>query len=114
MNILFMPEALMTAGAVLAWSLRKMPKAAATLGAGCCSGAAAAGLPLLALDYYHGVMPTIQNLFSIPVLILALLCPLHAIGYLSGHGSERSGSFWALFNLTAAAMLSVTTATTQL
>jgi len=113
-NILFLPAALIAAGAMLSWLLRKNPKAATTLGAGCCSGGAAAGLTLLIMDYCHGVMPGIQDLFAVPVLLLALLCPIHAIGYLAGHGSERSGSFWALFDLTAAAMLAVTMATTQL
>lgn len=114
MNILLIPAAVITAGAGLAWSLRKNPSAAAIAGAGCCCSGAAAGLTLLALSYCNGSLPVIQELFAIPILILALLCPIHAIGYLAGHGSERSGSFWALFNLTAAAMLFVTMATTRL
>ena len=108
MNILFFPAVLMISGACGAWLFRKYPRTATALGAGLLCGGSASGLALLAMQYIRHERLVAGDLFLLPVLLLSLAAAIHSIGYLDGHGSERSGSYWTLFNLTTAAMLGVT------
>ena len=114
MNILLMPVAVLAIGTAGAWLWRKYPQCATVIGAGCACGSCAAALTLLGMSVYNGVPLEFAWIFALPVLILTPLAALHSIGYLAGHGSERAGSYWALFNLTAGAMLCVTAAETAL
>ncbi len=113
-NILLMPVVMLAAGAAGAWIWRKYPLAATVIGAGCACGSCAAGLTLLGLNFYYGNPPAVSHIFALPVLVLALSAAIYSVEYLAGHGSERAGSYWTLFDLTAGAMLYVTTAETPL
>lgn len=111
MNILLLPAAVMAAGALAAFALQRKTKAATAVGAGTLCGSALAGLVILGTQWFAGMDFSVNRLFLLPVLLLALTAGIHSIGYLAGHGSERSGSYWCLFNLTAAAMIWVTQST---
>lgn len=110
----YFPGILMALGAAGAWLCKKSPFAASVIGVGTLGGGAVAGLVMLAGNYIAGNGFSPQDLFAVPVLVLALCAGLHSLDYLAGHGEENSGSYWCFFNLTAAAMLGVIHAKTAL
>ena len=114
MSIMIFPAALMAVGALAAFLLRRKVLAATAVGAGTLCGSALAGLILLVRLYLLGSTVEMGDIFLLPVLILSLAAGVHSLGYLAGHGSERSGTYWFFFNLTAAAMIMVTQAFTAL
>ena len=88
-------------GSLFALLLRRRP---ATVGIVSCS--------LLLCGLFAGLIPVFsepgfQRFFQLPVLVLGGAAGIHSLGYLRGHGSERSGLYWCFFNLTVAAMLGV-------
>ena len=114
MNTLVLPAAVMAVGAFAAFLLRRKPLAAAVAGSGLLCCGALGGLVLLVSLFYKECGFNLNNLFLFPVMLLALAAAIHSLGYLAGHGSERSGSYWCFFNLTVAAMIMVTQAGTEL
>lgn len=114
MNTLLFPALLLCAGAVAAWGSRSKPRLATLCGAATACGGGAAGLTMLIMAFCAGNNFSIHELFAIPVLILTIAAAIHSIGYLDGHGSERSGSYWFLLNLTASSMIFVVMAESRL
>ncbi|MBO5668396.1 MAG: hypothetical protein J6S43_04650 [Lentisphaeria bacterium] len=108
MNILLLPAAVMAAGALAAFLLRRKVPAATAAGCGTLCGSSAAGLIMLGCQGIAGTGFAMHNLFLLPVLLLALTAGIHSPGYLAGHGDEHSSSYWCFLNLTAAAMVWVT------
>lgn len=104
----------MVAGGVIAWILRRRPWAAVIPGAGLLAAGVLSALVLQIFGYINvgGFSP--RDIFVFPVLLLGLAAAMHSVGYLAGHGEERSGSYWFFFNLTIAAMLAVISAETPL
>ena len=108
MDIMFFPVVLIVTGGIVSRLLQKRPAAAMVTGAGTLCGGTLAAIIMQILCYCHDGGFAVRDLFAFPVLILGLAGAIHSIGYLAGHGSERSGTYWFFFNLTAAAMLAVT------
>ena len=102
--------AAMLAGAFGALFSGKKVSLAQKIGcAGLLAGAAAASVPAIA-----GLFSDFANVFRLPVLILGAAGAVHSLGYLKGHGEERSGLYFFFYNLTVAAMLGGTLAQKQL
>lgn len=102
--------ALMLSGAILSLALFRIPRWASVFGcAGMLSGCAAAAVAVLA-DFAGDV----NNVFRLSILLLGAAGAVHSIGYLNGHGKERSGLYFFLYNLTVSAMLGVTLAIREL
>lgn len=112
MDVLYLPAAVMLAGAGGAWLFRRFPQVATAIGAGTVCGGAGAGIILLMMQMTRSASGEWRYLFILPVLLLASTAGMHAVGYLAGHGSERSGTFWSFFNLTVVSMLAVVMAST--
>ena len=96
-------------GGLAAFLLRRKPFAAAVVG---CGALIAGALSALALTVFSCTGNPVRDIFLLTVLILAPAAGFHSIGYLAGHGSERSGYYWCFFDLTVLAMMCVTQAQT--
>ncbi|MBQ4330074.1 MAG: hypothetical protein IJC27_10160 [Lentisphaeria bacterium] len=111
MERFFLPALIIGAGALAAFLLKRKPVAAAVAG---CGALTAGALSALALTFFTCTAYPRSDIFLLPVLILALAAGFHSLGYLSGHGSERSGYYWCFFDLTVLAMIFVTQAQTSM
>lgn len=109
----YLPSALAATGAAAAWLTGKFPKAATASGILFLTAGMVSGIISTIMRYKCGTM-TAGDIFALPVMILALTAAVHSVGYLKGHGEERSGSYWCFFNLTAAAMYAVTASTSAI
>lgn len=107
MERFFLPILIIGVGALAAFLLKRKPFAAAIVG---CGALTAGVLSALALTVFTCTGYPASDIFLLPVLILALAAGFHSLGYLAGHGSERSGYYWCFFNLTVLAMIFVTQA----
>lgn len=104
-NILYHAAmAAMTSGSIFALVFSKKPRLA---GRGACLFLLA-GVVLAALPVCAGFGRSMDFFFQLPILILSAAGGIHSLGYLRGHGEERTGLYWFFFNLTVAAMLGVT------
>jgi len=106
-NTLYLPSTLAAAGAAAAWLSGRWPKAATSCGLLSVTAGMIFGIVDMILRTKNGIPLTASDIFALPVMILTLAAAIHSVGYLKGHGDERSGSYWCFFNLTAAAMLTV-------
>ncbi len=98
--------AVMLAGGTGALIAGKKPSLAAKTG---CAGLLA-GTVIAAIPAGAGLFVDHINVFRIPVLLLGAAGAVHSLGYLRGHGEERSGLYFFFYNLTVSAMLGVTLA----
>ncbi len=95
-------------GGLLALLFARQKKISAYCG---CIGAAAgaiSGLAAVSGGFSHGL----HAAFQLPILVLTAAGAVYSLGYLKGHGEERSGYYWLFYNLTAASMWCVTLANT--
>lgn len=104
-NILYHAAmAAMTSGSIFALVFSKKPRLAGRVA--CLF--LLAGVVLAALPVCAGFGRSMDFFFQLPILILSAAGGIHSLGYLRGHGEERTGLYWFFFNLTVAAMLGVT------
>ncbi|MGN0826513.1 MAG: proton-conducting transporter membrane subunit [Kiritimatiellia bacterium] len=108
---------LLTLGACIALALTRHSRLASRTG---CAFALMGCLGALGGDLLRpallGSLPPpaacLPLLFRLPVELVGACAAVHTLGYLKGHGEEKSGIYWFLYNLTLASMLAVTAATT--
>ena len=106
-EISIFPALLIAAGAFAAFLLKRKPLIAAIAGCGTLIAGVLVNIVLLVRMGIGGNGSPLSDFFLLPVLFLAPMAAIHSLGYLSGHGSERSGSYWCFYNLTVAAMMMV-------
>ena len=98
--------AVMAVGGCLALCLNRRPRIAAVAGCtsaiiGCVIAGGAAVVQCLPVIFCQS-----------PIVMLGGVCSVFSLGYLHGHYETRSGIYWFFYNMTIAAMLAVTLATT--
>ncbi len=107
MEISIFPALFIAAGAFAAFLLKRKPLVAAIAGCGTLIAGVLANFVILVRLGIGSTGSMLSDFFLLPVLTLALASGIHSLGYLSGHGSGRSGTYWCFFNLTVAAMMMV-------
>lgn len=108
---------LLTLGACIALALTRHSRLAGRIGCafalmGCLGALAGDLLRIFALLGCAPVADRLSTLFRLPIELVGACAALHTLGYLKGHGEEKSGIYWFLYNLTLASMLAVTAAPT--
>lgn len=109
----FLPAILLSVGAILALVFGRRQSAAHPVG---CAVAVVGCLLTLGIDSVtiarcfvnHSCEGLLDPLFRLPIALVGGCAALHSVGYLKGHGEERAPLYWFLYNLTLAAMLTLT------
>jgi formate hydrogenlyase subunit 3/multisubunit Na+/H+ antiporter MnhD subunit len=107
-------QLLFLCGCLLSLLCYRKPGAAAKIGSFFLITGSAAGLFNCLHCAFSSGDSTLPLLFQLPVYLVSIAAAIHSVGYLAGHGIERSGIYFALLNLTVAAMSRVTCATGNL